>query len=95
MTPGKEANRRAAGDLEILARVVKRKSRRMAAVSDLSKQIQIATKRTRALRKTAPYLFPEWQRVQQLKRELQTIKAKYKKAKREWKESCTALREQS
>jgi hypothetical protein len=29
MSPGKEANRRAAKELEILARVVKRKSRRM------------------------------------------------------------------
>ena len=84
MTPGKEANRRAARDLEILAKVVKRKSRRMAAVSDLSKQIQIATTRTRALRNTAPYLFPEWQHLQHLKRELRTIKAEYKKAKREW-----------
>lgn len=55
--------------------------------SELMKQIEIATERSRELRQAAPYLFVEYQNMQDLKREYQSAKNKYENAKETWRRS--------
>ena len=51
----------------------------------IHEQIAQARKEVQGLKKTSPHIFPQWQALQDAKRELEQAKIKYQRAKSAWK----------
>ena len=50
----------------------------------LRDQIEAAGKRLRRLKKSNPYIFPQWDRLQRAKRNLEAARRELEAAKTEW-----------
>lgn len=52
----------------------------------LRRQIQQAEEGVRKLKRHSPYIFPEWQELQQAKADMQKAEVRYAAAKKQWKD---------